>query len=592
MGWFSGSDAPFAQKQHCICDMLISKQVSLKILPKRSNFVAFFWRAFLPALIALFYIGIGGVEASVTDTDKTLPLLEDRLFQHTYNKDSIADRLSRLEKMVFGEVKTGSDSDRLSKILQAVPAPANASAQSDGSAVDTVKNSADPESYMDKSELSGQRSETPVSSAEGINSNAGSNTNARNSAKRHMKKVADENNSEVAEHSPLSDEKYPAVSAMEKKLLGHDCANDPIDQRLTNLEIKVFGKPSRSTDLSERVDALKDRTGIDIAHKAPPGSDWDDEDDDTMMPPRQQAQAPVPRYNASGEDGKSFSGRDLRKDLQQSFSGGGNSGFGSARSGAGGMSGGSFGADGFDDDVASSPGYPINTPSFNKRGPAPNMVPDVYSGGGVGLNQQVTALENEVFSKVYAREPLAARLSRLESTVFPKEKPAVDQSLPDRVARLVKAVPISNYPPASNNRQVAKSLGEDDLSDLGNGAQPAAPKHSSSGGLSKILGSIGNMFGGGFTGGYPVQSGTVITDPQSGMLYDQYTGNLIDPNTGAVVGRRAVPVNPAYGSGFGFGGFNNGFSPYGTPYGSPYGMSPGGIRFGLGGGRGFGGLWP
>jgi hypothetical protein len=90
-------------------------------------------------------------------------------------------------------------------------------------------------------------------------------------------------------------------------------------------------------------------------------------------------------------------------------------------------------------------------------------------------------------------------------------------------------------------------------------------------------------------GSYPMQSGGLVTDPTTGYLLDQYSGNLINPTTGAIMGRRAVG---GYGSVPNYGmNFNNGFSnPYINPmYSNPmYGIGGSGVRFGTGGFR-FGG---
>src|SRR5207253_3913065 len=56
-----------------------------------------------------------------------------------------------------------------------------------------------------------------------------------------------------------------------------------IVKRLERLETKAFGKPSSSDDLSERVDRLKTRTGVDLAATPPPGSDWADDEEQGPM---------------------------------------------------------------------------------------------------------------------------------------------------------------------------------------------------------------------------------------------------------------------------------------------------------------------
>jgi len=54
-----------------------------------------------------------------------------------------------------------------------------------------------------------------------------------------------------------SSEPYPAVTALEEQILGKSEANLPLPQRLSNMEIKAFGKASSLDDLGKRVDLLK-----------------------------------------------------------------------------------------------------------------------------------------------------------------------------------------------------------------------------------------------------------------------------------------------------------------------------------------------
>jgi hypothetical protein len=121
-------------------------------------------------------------------------------------------------------------------------------------------------------------------------------------------------------------------------------------------------------------------------------------------------------------------------------------------------------------------------------------------------------------------------------------------------------------------------------------------------GLSKIINSMSNFLTGGFiSGGYPMGGGNLTQDPTTGLLYDRFSGNLIDPATGVVVGQRAMPSYGAsgmgMGMGMGFGGssFNNGLAPFGA---MPYGFRSGGTGYGFGGRSGIGSqsgiglMWP
>ncbi len=558
----------------------------------------------LSSLVAVGTIGIVGVNSScLADTDD-MTKLEIRFFQHNYPKDSQEARLDRLEKMVFGETKTGSEGERLQRLIGAVPvgeatpsAGTASSSQSDSLVDEPRSRSSSPSSS--RSSSSGSQSSFQDDDVARTPTGQSSSGSSRRSASPAPQVTADSDDDDTVK----TDEKYPAVTAIEQKTLGKDYAGEPVNKRLARLETKVFGKPSsNSLDLSDRVDALKQKTGIDVARLAPKGADWADDDDDIATNPR----APVRRSDSYAgassnprEDAMSFSGRNLLDDMQKAFgtTGGGNLAY-------------------------------MGTPPPSRRGGSGGSSIS-ENPGGMGLNQQVAALETEIFQKNWPHDPLPVRLNRLEATVFPSDKSLADKSLPDRVANLVAKVPIST---PGSTRNTARAYQDDDLNDLltgsggMNGMSMSGTGMSSmnnmnttnnvpkkSGGLGKIVSSLGSMLSGGnnYTGGYPMNGGALAVDPTTGMLYDPTTGNLINPNTGQVVGHRASAYNsyggaynnygaPSYGSPYGYGGgFNNGFSPIGSPIGgSPFspigGMRSGfgGINGGMGGIRMGGGMWP
>jgi hypothetical protein len=503
-------------------------------------------------LTAGLLLGCGSVPAWAID-DSSIAKLERKLFHKDYSKDLVDARLDRLEKMVFGEAKDGSEPERISNLLTAVP-NLDAPYQS--------------EELASSKSLPAQTSSSGEPEEEQASANAGS----------RQERTTDS-------QPPPNASKYPAVTAIEQKLLGKDFAAEPVVKRLERLETKVFGHTSGIEDLSERVDRLKTRTGIDVAKQAPLGTDWADDDDDAVSP---ASRFPVA---GGGEDGRSFSGRDLRKDLGVPSQGITDSWAGT---GSYGMGGG----------PARQGLSPSQRRVANDRGIedlASQMVPQArpssadLAGAGqpVGLNQQVGALEHEIFGKTFVRDALPVRLNRLETTVFPQQKAAADKSLPDRVSRLLAVVPLSSG--GQPQRSIAQNGGlmrqpDPDFAELDDiaGMQMGQPRAGS--GLSKIINSIGGFLTGGYNGAYPVAPSGIVTDPQTGLWFDPRTGSLIDPITGAVVGQRLIQQG-AGSTMNGFGSFSNGFAPYGTQYGTGYGT---GAHFGFGGvGRyGYGGMWP
>lgn len=538
------------------------------------------------AFVALSLILVTPPVFAVADNDASLLKLEEKFFQHTYPKETIDGRLDRIEKMVFGEAKDGDDGARLAALIQAVP------------------NLNSPSANEEQTAKRGGGANSPASGG---------------TSKPPSNAIAEEEESEPA---PVGN--YPAVDAIERKAFGGKTySQEPVNQRLARLETKYFGKPSSSTDLTDRTDRLKAQSGIDITKNAPLNADWADEEDDdptNIAPPQ-----PVAKR---GADSHTFSGRDLREDFRKAgmmpqtsngsgmYGGMGSSGSAGSRMGSsgsygggsygGGASSGMYGGGG----VAPAPRArpPVTSQDFEddddddlpppKIANAPRTAPDIRAAApraaGMGLNQQITLMENEVFNKTFPKDALPTRLHRLEQSLFPQDKPWTDKSLPDRVNRLAGVIQISPggaaSPRVAQSPQPAPSYNDDD------GYPPTAPsmkqRRSGNGGLGKIINSIGNLIGGGFVGGYPMQSGNVVTDPRTGLLLDTVTGNLIDPSTGMVMGQRSVQ---RYGTGFGsgVGSFGSGFSSGG------FGIGTGGVRFGGGGmgmpmgGYGFGGgMWP
>ncbi len=482
----------------------------------------------LPMLASLWLIPAwAGEAAGSPDAGRPeLARLEDRFFHKTYANESLDERVERLEKMVFGEAKQGSASERLSSLGSLFP-PAGGRKVPGPKATDA----AGPPPAGRTGQLAG----------------------------------ADE-----AQIAPSSD--YPAVTAIEERIFARSDTGSGIESRIARLEKKLFGAESTQKDLSLRVDRLKKHTGVDIARVAPAGSDWADEDwdEDLGTPFMPQASSPgASDYTTKplSESGRSFNGQDLGSRLKQAFGTPAPSG---SFSGTYGMGNG---------ESSSPPAAPSFSRGSTDRG--------VGSPTGLGLGQQVGALESEIFGRSFSKDSLPQRLSRLETTVFPAEKPQVDLPLPNRVQRFTSVIPLSA--PTAPAR--IASRGADNQ---GQGSDPGAAGQSyrglqggSAGGLGKIINSISNFIGGGFGNGYPISA--LPTDPQTGLLYDTMTGNLIDPMTGVVVGQRLAPgVGSGMGGYGGYGSFNNGFAPYGA---TPYGSGPG-LYFGIGGAGGFGSPWP
>lgn len=468
---------------------------------------------------------------AANDGSDNLDRLEIKLFQHTYNKEGVNDRLNRLENLIFGQSEIGSTEERIAALLNAVP-------------------------NLDKGEPApGKPSANEITSSSanthGSSNHTGNKESAQYSGQRTSKKNGEQqdlsNSAELGDTAEQS--KYPAVTAIETKLLNRDYANEPIQDRLARLEKKVLGQVSTSSDLSERVDRLKQATGIDIARKPGSASDWLEDNDEMLM-----QQQPSASAKSTNDD---FGNPNVYDDMQRAYAAG---------------------------------NYPFSSPYFPDQ-PLKNHAS--FSIKSFGLSQQVSALEHEIFHKAYEHDPLPARLNRLETTVFPDQKPAVDKPLPQRVENLLAKVPISQKElqalARANGIYATADLNQSDSNNLADAANSnnANSGKRTPGGLGKLMNSIGNMLSGGMVGGFPMSSGNYVVDPKTGMLIDPTTGTVINPNTGTAYGTRSYsPGYYPYGaspygmSPYGMGGF--GVSPFGTPYGMGSGFGFGNSGFGFG----------
>jgi len=153
------------------------------------------------------------VSTSSVDTkspDDQISKLELRLFDFNYQSDSEGTRLKRLENFVFGATQTGSDDERLAKLEKSV---------TEGKRT-TVTNNSSPPATTSRSGTTQDAPPPPENTA------------------------------------PFNSTDYPRVDQLEQQMLGQQFHADSLPVRLSRLESKAFGHPSKSNDLALRVDAL------------------------------------------------------------------------------------------------------------------------------------------------------------------------------------------------------------------------------------------------------------------------------------------------------------------------------------------------
>ncbi len=182
-------------------------------------------------IISLCLSGIAPVLAATNNAfNSDISSLEMRFFFHTYANDTDDQRLDRLDQLVFGHVRQGSEQDRITSLLLAVPNAPSTTVQQTAAAPPSI-NSLEPE----HPELAtSPPPSSPIASQPAAPQSAPQPTASRSSS-----------------------EPYPTVTALEEQILGKTETNLPVAQRISNLETKAFGKPSTSSDLGARVDLLK-----------------------------------------------------------------------------------------------------------------------------------------------------------------------------------------------------------------------------------------------------------------------------------------------------------------------------------------------
>jgi hypothetical protein len=177
-----------------------------------------------------------GSDADVVMTSEVVSL-ENKFFNHPFAQETLAARVERLEKMVFGEARTGSMQDRIIAMTATVLNPS----------IDAPEKPATDATAVKPAEL--QALPTPALQSIPVEQ-------PKVAAAAEQPKViaaAEQPKVTVAAEAPMD---YPRVTQLEQQMLGKTFVNESVSQRLVRLENKAFGAVSSSDDLSSRTDAL------------------------------------------------------------------------------------------------------------------------------------------------------------------------------------------------------------------------------------------------------------------------------------------------------------------------------------------------
>ncbi len=284
---------------------------------------------------------------SAASVSASLSKLEDNLFEFTYPGDDEDARLNRLEKFVFGAKQTGTDAVRLSRLQSAitsnqeVPAAATPSAKAQTAA-----------------------------STQGATNSSQSTTNDPNDA--------------VVSSPAFECGNYPRVTELEKDMLGKTYVSEPLPQRLSRLETKAFGTPSKSDDLCARVDNLDQYAERNNIFK------------DRRDPLASGPLAGPPPSISGGRGGYAPS-------LSMTNSG-----------------------------------------SEGESEPAPSAPVNPFVAGVTGTDQRLSAMEEFVYGHNYVNRPLQDRLARLEKRLVPYEHNLAQKDVATRVNNLWSILSVAN----------------------------------------------------------------------------------------------------------------------------------------------------
>lgn len=156
--------------------------------------------------------------ASPSDINMSdLAILEHRYFSHAYGHDPAEKRLERIECLVFGSTREGSNAERMSRLMKAVAARSQQPVAAEKPA------------------------HPPVASAEATP--AAPSSGAKSAA---------------------SSKQYPVLNTLEWRAFKKTYPAESLDQRLDSLESKLFGQPAQTMAYIDRVDRLQKTLGIGI----------------------------------------------------------------------------------------------------------------------------------------------------------------------------------------------------------------------------------------------------------------------------------------------------------------------------------------
>ncbi|MBX9686419.1 MAG: hypothetical protein K2X27_06925 [Candidatus Obscuribacterales bacterium] len=157
-----------------------------------------------------------------------LRLLEIKYFEHSFDKDPIEDRVERIERLVRGDIGSGSPQDRIKSIASTLIA--------DGESLSPIADADKAAAASDKS--------------------SGKSVQSQGKDRRSNLAYDDERN-DSSRNGDTNE--YPHVTVLEQEILGQTHMGEALPARLARMEQKAFGSAfSQNNDYGARTDKLED----------------------------------------------------------------------------------------------------------------------------------------------------------------------------------------------------------------------------------------------------------------------------------------------------------------------------------------------
>ncbi|MBY0551166.1 MAG: hypothetical protein K2W95_28055 [Candidatus Obscuribacterales bacterium] len=212
-----------------------------------------------------------------------LGLLEQKYFEHSYDSDPVAVRVARLEKLIYGDARTGNISERLAVIVGLV------ARESETPVVGSGSRSAGSRGYAPALAAKPDTSDSAAGAPNG--------TGQRNVFNyTPVTSFGSTGSSPAQPTAPVVDSgdygNYPHVTVLENEILGTSYQQDSLPARLSRLELRAFGKDSAGSDLGSRTDALEQYAETKLHKKAFGINPRMQENSDQMLPEMSSAGAP------------------------------------------------------------------------------------------------------------------------------------------------------------------------------------------------------------------------------------------------------------------------------------------------------------